>query len=205
MAAVEELTAAGVNVNITLLFSVSRYEEVALAYLRGLERLGAGAPIGDIAPVASFLVSRVDTAVDALLPEESPLRGRVAIANAKMAYRRFREIFSGERWERLAAGATLHRPLWVDRHEEPRLLRRPLRRGARRPRPCQHDAQGHPRRLPGPWQGPTRRRGGAGRGSGIDHRVAVRSWHRPGCDHRQAGGGRTGSAPSRPTWRSSCP
>jgi transaldolase len=113
--AVEALTAGGVNVNITLLFSVSRYEEVALAYLRGLERrLEAGEPIVDIASVASFFVSRVDTAVDALLPENSPLRGKIALANAKMAYRRFREIFSGERWEQLAAaGARLQRPLWA--------------------------------------------------------------------------------------------
>ena len=115
VAAVEELTAAGVNVNITLLFSVSRYEQVALAYLRGLERrLDAGEPVDGLASVASFLVSRVDTAVDALLPADSPLRGKVAIANAKIAYRRFRDIFSGERWGRLAAaGARLQRPLWA--------------------------------------------------------------------------------------------
>ncbi len=88
---------------------------MALAYLRGLERrLEAGEPIGDTASVASFFVSRVDTAVDALLPENSTLRGKIAVANAKMAYRRFREIFSGERWEQLAAaGARAQRPLWA--------------------------------------------------------------------------------------------
>ncbi len=113
--AVEELTAAGVNVNITLLFSVGMYEQVALAYLAGLERrLAAGEPLEQVASVASFFVSRVDTAVDALLPEGSPLRGTVAVANAKEAYRRFRRIFSGERWERLArAGARVQRPLWA--------------------------------------------------------------------------------------------
>lgn len=112
---VEELTALGVNVNITLLFSVELYEKVALAYIRGLERrMEAGRPVEAIASVASFFVSRVDAAVDGLLPEDSPLRGKVAIANAKRAYHRFRQLFSGERWERLArAGARVQRPLWA--------------------------------------------------------------------------------------------
>lgn len=113
--AVEELTALGVNVNITLLFSVELYENMALAYIRGLERRLEGAqPVDRIASVASFFVSRVDTATDQMLPEGSPLRGRVAIANAKRAYHRFRELFSGDRWERLAhAGARVQRPLWA--------------------------------------------------------------------------------------------
>jgi transaldolase len=112
---VEELTAAGINVNITLLFSVEMYEEVALAYLAGLERrLAAGEPIDRVASVASFFVSRIDSAVDALLPDGSPLRGRVAIANAKRAYQSFLRLFSGERWARLAeAGARVQRPLWA--------------------------------------------------------------------------------------------
>lgn len=115
VAAVEELTAGGVNVNITLLFSVARYEDVALAYLAGLERrLEAEEPLDRVASVASFFVSRVDTATDALLPDDSPLRGKAAIANAKEAYQRFRRLFSGERWERLArAGARVQRPLWA--------------------------------------------------------------------------------------------
>jgi len=113
--AVEELTAAGVNVNITLLFSVDMYERVARAYIAGLERrLDAGEPLDRVASVASFFVSRVDGKVDALLPEGSPLKGKVAIANAKVAYARFQEIFSGPRWDRLAAaGARLQRPLWA--------------------------------------------------------------------------------------------
>ncbi len=113
--AVEELTAAGVNVNITLLFSVRSYEKVAEAYVSGLElRKDAGLPIDGINSVASFFVSRVDSAVDALLPDNSPLRGRVAVANAKMAYQRFQHIFSGPRWEKLAAaGANVQRPLWA--------------------------------------------------------------------------------------------
>ncbi len=112
---VEELTAAGVNVNITLLFSTRMYEQVALAYLAGLERrLAAGEPVDRVASVASFFVSRIDTVVDALLPDESPVRGRVAIANAKAAYRLFQGLFSGERWARLAgAGARVQRPLWA--------------------------------------------------------------------------------------------
>lgn len=115
VAAVEDLIAAGVNVNITLLFSIGVYERVALAYLAGLERrLEAGEPLDRVASVASFFVSRVDTAVEALLPEDSPLRGTVAVANAKLAYQRFRRIFSGPRWDRLAAaGARVQRPLWA--------------------------------------------------------------------------------------------
>jgi transaldolase/glucose-6-phosphate isomerase len=113
--AVEELTAAGVNVNITLLFSVKSYERCAEAYINGLElRKDAGLPLDGISSVASFFVSRVDTAVDAQLPGNSPLRGKVAIANAKIAYQRFLHLFSGPRWEKLAAaGATVQRPLWA--------------------------------------------------------------------------------------------
>jgi transaldolase len=112
---VEELTTVGINVNITLLFSVEMYEQVALAYLSGLERrLAAGHRIDRIASVASFFVSRVDTVVDPLLPDGSPLRGRVAIANAKRAYQAFLRLFSGDRWVRLAeAGARVQRPLWA--------------------------------------------------------------------------------------------
>src|SRR5699024_1443142 len=81
--AIEELTARGVNVNVTLLFSVARYEEVIDAYIDGLERrVAAGEPIDAITSVASFFVSRVDAKVDAQLPAGSPLRGCVAIANA---------------------------------------------------------------------------------------------------------------------------
>jgi transaldolase len=113
--AVEALTAAGVNVNITLLFSVGMYEQVALAYLAGLERrLTAGESLRPVASVASFFVSRIDTKVDALLPPGSPLRGRAAIANAKSAYQRFLQLFTGERWARLdEAGARVQRPLWA--------------------------------------------------------------------------------------------
>jgi transaldolase len=116
--AFEELTAAGVSVNVTLLFDVRRYVEIAEAYLRGLERrVQAGEPVDRIASVASFFVSRVDTKVDKALDEHggpADLKGKAAIANAKIAYEEFRRIFSGERWEALAAkGANVQRPLWA--------------------------------------------------------------------------------------------
>jgi transaldolase len=113
--AIEELTARGVNVNITLLFSVARYEQVIDAYVAGLERrVAAGQPVDAIASVASFFVSRVDSKVDALLPAGSDLRGRAAIANAQRAYGRYRARFDDARWSALrAAGAHPQRPLWA--------------------------------------------------------------------------------------------
>ena len=105
----------GLNVNQTLLFSVDVYEQSAEAYIAGLERrLADGRPIDRIASVASFFVSRVDTAVDAALPTASPVLGTAAVANAREAYRRFQGLFGGARWERLAAaGARVQRPLWA--------------------------------------------------------------------------------------------
>jgi transaldolase len=113
--AIEESIAAGVRVNVTLIFSLARHEAVIEAYLKGLERLAAaGGDLSSIASVASFFVSRVDTETDRRLPEGHPLRGKAAVANAKLAYQLFRERFSGERWEALAAkGARLQRPLWA--------------------------------------------------------------------------------------------
>jgi len=115
VAAVAELIAEGININITLLFDVAVYERVAEAYIAGLEkRIERDEPVDRIASVASFFVSRIDSKVDAQLPEGSPLRGRVAIANARMAYKRFQHIFSGARWQRLAErGARVQRPLWA--------------------------------------------------------------------------------------------
>ena len=113
--AIEELTARGVNVNVTLLFAVERYEQTIEAYLRGLERrTEEGKPLTGIASVASFFVSRVDAKADPRLSDDSRLRGQLGIANARVAYDRFRERFAGARWERLAAlGATVQRPLWA--------------------------------------------------------------------------------------------
>jgi transaldolase len=113
--AIEELTARAVNVNVTLLFSVDRYEQVIDAYLTGLERrVTAGQPVASVASVASFFVSRLDSKADALLPADSMLRGRVAVANAHRAYARHRQRFAGQRWRALRdAGATPQRPLWA--------------------------------------------------------------------------------------------
>jgi len=115
LAAIEELTRRGVNVNVTLLFAVDRYEEVVDAYLRGLSaRAGEGQPLTGIASAASFFLSRIDTKVDAQLAEDSPLRGRVAIAGARVAYQRYLAKFSGREWERLVGlGARPQRPLWA--------------------------------------------------------------------------------------------
>ena len=115
--AFRELTAAGISVNVTLLFAVERYEEIANAWIDGLERrVAAGQPVDRLASVASFFVSRVDTKVDARLEQlgRADLQGIAAVANAKLAYRSFQRIFSGPRWEALAAkGAHVQRPLWA--------------------------------------------------------------------------------------------
>lgn len=115
--AFEELTALGVNVNVTLLFAVERYEAIAEAFLKGLERrVQNGESIDKSASVASFFVSRVDTKVDKALEGtgREDLRGKAAVANARIAYESFQRIFSGPRWEALAAkGARVQRPLWA--------------------------------------------------------------------------------------------
>jgi transaldolase len=113
--AIEELTRRGVNVNITLLFSVGRYEQVIDAYLRGLSaRAGAGEPIDTIASVASFFLSRIDTKTDARLDPGSPIRGQVALASARVAYQRYQAKFTGPGWQGLRdRGARPQRPLWA--------------------------------------------------------------------------------------------
>ncbi len=113
--AIRRSIAAGVNVNVTLIFSLERYAQVIEAYLSGLEdRLGAGGRLEGIASVASFFISRVDSKVDGRLPEGSPLRGKAAIANARLAYEAFRSTFTGSRWKSLQErGASLQRPLWA--------------------------------------------------------------------------------------------
>jgi transaldolase/glucose-6-phosphate isomerase len=113
--AIRKAIAAGVNINVTLIFSLARYAEVMDAYLGGLEdRAAAGHPIDHIASVASFFVSRVDTKIDPKLPDGSPLKGKAAIANAKLAYEEFHKTFAGGRWEKLKVkGARVQRPLWA--------------------------------------------------------------------------------------------
>jgi transaldolase len=127
--AIQTLIGQGVNVNVTLIFSLDHYQDAARAYIAGLEELGtADGDVGQVASVASLFISRVDTAVDqaldeagngdlpdlASLPDLAGLQGKIALANAKMAYARFEQLFSGPRWETLAArGARVQRPLWA--------------------------------------------------------------------------------------------
>ena len=125
--AIEEMIAEGRHINITLLFSIEAYRKVAEAYLRGLERrVAAGQPVHQIASVASFFVSRIDTEADkriearaaAAPPQQAEalraLRGKAAVANAKLAYRLFQETTGGARWKALASrGARVQRPLWA--------------------------------------------------------------------------------------------
>ena len=118
--AVRELVEDGLNINITLLFSVDRYRDVLDAYLSALEaRLEAGKPLGEINSVASFFVSRVDSKLDRALEgngsaDALALRGQCAVANAKVAYAHLQEVMAGERWQRLAAaGAVPQRLLWA--------------------------------------------------------------------------------------------
>jgi transaldolase len=118
LTAIEEMTARGKSINVTLIFSLDRYAEVVEAYMSGLERLTEqGGDCSTVTSVASFFVSRVDTEtdkrLDALGAPES-LKGRLAIANAKLAYACYKDVFSGRRWEALAnAGARTQRPLWA--------------------------------------------------------------------------------------------
>jgi len=120
LGAIEDSIARGRSINVTLIFSLERYASVAEAYIRGLERLvDSGRDLSRVASVASFFVSRVDTEADKRLaaigsPDARALQGKLAIANAKLAYEKYKEIFSGERWDRLAAaGATRQRCLWA--------------------------------------------------------------------------------------------
>ena len=118
LAAIEDMIAKGKSINVTLIFSLERYVEVAESYMRGLERLvAAGGEPGPVASVASFFVSRVDTEADRRLDEiggPDELKGKLAIANAKLAYQHYKELFSGERWDFLASkGATPQRCLWA--------------------------------------------------------------------------------------------
>ncbi len=125
--AIERCIAAGLNVNVTLLFEVARYEEVMEAFLRGLERrVEEGNPVDHVASVASFFVSRVDTRVDAFLERQGAdeaLLHTAAIANAAMAYAAFQRTVRAPRWQKLAArGAKVQRPLWASTStKDPRL------------------------------------------------------------------------------------
>jgi len=115
--AIEEMTTRGYSINVTLIFSLSRHAQVAKAYLRGLERLlAAGGDPSRVHSVASFFVSRVDSETDRRLAAagRDDLKGRLGIANAKLAYQQYKLLFTGDRWEALGArGATTQRCLWA--------------------------------------------------------------------------------------------
>ena len=119
--AFEELTAEGISINVTLIFSLARYRDIAERYLSGIERfIDSGGDPSKVHSVASFFVSRVDTEVDARLKAFAPLakaarlRGKAGVANARVAYGIFVDLFTSDRWEALAArGATVQRPLWA--------------------------------------------------------------------------------------------
>jgi transaldolase len=118
--AIKDAIADGISVNVTLIFSLERYRDVMEAYIAGLEaRHAAGKDVADIESVASFFVSRVDSAVDPLLEavgtdQALALRGQAAVANARLAYKEYQQVFSGTRWDVLvAAGARPQRPLWA--------------------------------------------------------------------------------------------
>jgi transaldolase len=115
--AIEEMTARGYSINVTLIFSLTRHRQVAEAYLRGLERLvAAGGDPRRVHSVASFFFSRVDSETDRRLAEagRDDLKGRLGIANAKLAYQQYKQLFDGEQWKALAArGATAQRCLWA--------------------------------------------------------------------------------------------
>lgn len=117
LAAIRQSIANGININVTLLFGLPRYQEVAEAYIAGLEdRLAAGNSITQVASVASFFLSRIDVLVDPMLDEKglAGLKGEVAIASAKKAYEIYKNVFSGPRWEKLVAqGAKPQRLLWA--------------------------------------------------------------------------------------------
>jgi len=117
LTAVETLISEGININVTLIFSIEKYEAVATAYIAGLENRSRSAKaIDHVASVASFFLSRIDTAVDGQLEllGKPALKGKIAIASAEIAYERFRNIFSGESWETLTRdGAKVQRPLWA--------------------------------------------------------------------------------------------
>ncbi len=184
LAAIEDAIAKGRSINVTLIFSLRRYEEVAESYIRGIERLVAeGGDPSKVASVASFFVSRIDTEADKRLEEiggHDDLRGKLAVANAKLAYRHYLEKFAGERWEFLRQqgrdGAA--RAVGVHVHEGPLLPRHQVRARPRGAGNGQHDARGDDPRVPGPRRaravpgqgdrgGRARVRGTARRGRGL--------------------------------------
>ena len=155
LVAIEEMISRGKSINVTLIFSLERYREVARAYTRGLQRLveNGGDPSG-VHSVASFFVSRIDSEADPQLEElgAEDLEGELAIANAKLAYQIYKQVFGGARWQQASRERRQHPapPLGLDLDQEPRLPGHHLRRQPRRPRNRQHHAQEDHRSRHGP-------------------------------------------------------
>ncbi len=199
--AIEELLFAGVNVNVTLLFSVEAYTAVAHTYIKALKRrVDAGLPIDRIASVASFFISRIDTEADKRIEAKiaettdpatkaklQAALGKVAIANGKNAYKPSSRTCSTapDSPPRGQGGQGPARPLGLGRHQEQELPRHALHRRPDRPRDRQHHAPRRVRRLQGPRQGDANPGRGDARGQGL-HRLARRPGRRPRLDHRQA-------------------
>ncbi len=194
--AITRTIGAGINVNVTLIFALERYGEVIDAYMSGLEQLAAaGGDLSTVHSVASFFVSRVDTEVDRRLPEDSPLRGKAAVANAKLAYEQFRASLATDRWQAARGeGRDGAAPaLGVDVDQERRVLPHAVRRHPHRARHGEHAGTEVDRRAARAGGGAARRhrhRGGRGGPPGARRsrggRGVVRRRHR----HHRAGGRR---------------
>ena len=146
--AIRELIGRGVNVNVTLIFSLDMYSRVREAYVSGLEDLAhSGGDLSAVSSVASFFVSRVDTAVDGLIEQRFGSResfmGKAAIANAKIAYQDFKETFSTDRFGALKGSARSEAAVGLDQHEEPSVQRCAVCRDARRRGHGEHHAGRH--------------------------------------------------------------
>ena len=189
--AIEQLISEGINVNVTLLFAQEMYEKVALAYIAGLKKyVAAGGDPSHVSSVASFFISRIDSMVDSIVkaklksssdPKEQALLkslpGKVAIANGKLTYQRYKEIFSGPDWDALAKkGAQTQRVLWASTStKDPDLLRRAVCGRVDRARHGEHHAAADAGGVPRSWQ------------------AQGESGSQPGCrqaDHGHAGNGR---------------
>ena len=184
--AIRQLTGRGLNINITLLFSVTVYEEVVDAYISGLEDLKrAGGDISKVCSVASIFVSRIDVAIDKRLDKlgdkrvADRLRGKAAIANAKLAYVRYKALFSGRRWRSSGRGGREDSTpaLGLHQHQKSGLQGHDVCRGADRARHCGHHPAGDDGCIPRPRQGDAGRRGARHRERPRDNRRAGKSRH----------------------------
>ena len=199
--AIRQLIGEGLNINITLLFAQEVYEKVAEAYIAGLEDLAArGGNLKKMASVASFFISRIDTLIDSLLNDKlkattdanqqallKSLLGKVAIANGKLTYQRYQKIFSGPRWQALAAkGAQTQRVLWASTSTKNPNYRDVIYvEELIGPGYGEHHASGNDRRLPRSWAAAQRPHGRCGRRRQSDGRSGARR-HLDQASDRQA-------------------